>query len=248
MKLGIILTAAASLVFADAVCAAEITVLAAGATKEAYLDLVPQFERSSGHKAVTTWTGTADIVKRLAAGEVYDLVIVGGPEIDTFIQQGKMVPGTRVDLMKSGVGVAVRAGAPKPDISSIDALRKTLLAAKTIGYSTGPSGVYIASLFERMGIADQVKAKLKQTPSGVAVGSIIASGEAEIGFQQVSEFIHFPGIDYIGPLPGDLQRITVYSAGIHKNAKQPEAAKDLVKFLTTPSAAPIVRKYGMEPG
>ena len=226
----------------DSVSAADFKVLAAGATKETYLELLPQFEKSSGHRAVTTWSGTLNIKKRIADGEVYDLVIVGAPEIDAFIQQGKVAPGSRVDLMKPGVGVAVRAGAPKPDTTSRDALKKTLLAAKSIGYSTSPSGIHVASLFERMGIADQVKTKLKQTPSG------IAAGEVDIGFQQVSELIHFPGVDYIGPLPSDLQNITVYSAGIHSGATQAGAARAWVKFLTAPTAVPTINKFGMEPG
>ena len=175
-------------------------------------------------------------------------MIVGGPEIDAFIQQGKIVPGSRTDLVKSGVGVAVRAGSPKPDISSSEALKMTLLAAKSVGISTGPSGVHMASLFERMGISDQIQPKLKQTTSGVRIGSIIASGEAEIGFQQISELIHSPGLDYIGPLPSEAQKITVYSAGIHSGAKQQEAAKALVKSLSAPAAAVVIKKYGMEPG
>jgi molybdate transport system substrate-binding protein len=142
----------------------------------------------------------------------------------------------------------VRAGAPKPDISSTEALKQTLLAAKSIGYSTGPSGVYVVSLFERMGIANAVKSKLKQVPSGVRIGSIIASGEAEIGFQQVSELIHAPGVDYVGSLPADVQKVTVFSAGIHSGAKQPEAAKELVKVLTAPGAAQVIKTHGMEPG
>ena len=195
-----------------------------------------------------TFSGTADIKKRMAAGEVYDVVIVSGPDIDAFIQQGKMAAGSRKDLMKSGVGVAVRAGAPKPDIGSSEALKKTLLAAKSIGYSTGPSGIHVVGLIERMGITDQVKSKLKQTPSGVRIGTIIASGEAEIGFQQVSELIHEPGIDYLGPLPADVQKITVYSAGIHSEAKQPDAAKELIKVFTVPAAAAVIKMHGMEPG
>ena len=197
---------------------------------------------------MTTWSGTADIKKRMAAGEVYDVVIVGAPDIDAFIKLGKMVAGSRTDLMKSGVGVAVRAGAPKPDISSSEALKQTLLAAKSIGYSTGPSGDYVVSLIERMGIADQIKSKLKQVPSGARIGSIITSDEAEIGFQQISELIHAPGVDYVGPLPADVQKITVYSAGIHSGATQPKAAKELVKGLTGPVAAPVIKKHGMEPG
>lgn len=248
MKLRCLVAATASLFLSDAASAAEINVLAVGATKEAYVELVPNFEKSSGHKVVTTWTGSANIKKQIAAGEVYDVVIVGAPDIDAFIKQGKVVPGSRVDLMKSGVGVGVRAGAPKPDISSSEALKKSVLAAKSIGYSTGPSGVYMVALFERMGIADQVKPKLKQVPSGERIGTFITSGAAEIGFQQISELIHAPGVDYLGPLPPDVQKITVYSAGIHSGAKQPEAAKELVKALTGPVAAPVIKKHGMEPG
>lgn len=248
MKAGFLVAATASLLLSHAAGAAEIKVLAPGATREVYLELVPQFEQGSGHKVVTTWSGTADIRKRMAAGEVYDVVIVGAPEVDAFIAQGKMVAGSRIDLMKSGVGVAVRAGAPKPDIGSSETLKQTLLAAGSIGYSTGPSGVHVVSLLERMGIADQIKSKLKQVPSGVRVGSIIASGEAEIGFQQVSELVHAPGVDYVGPLPADVQKITVYSAGIHSGATQPAAAKELVEAFTGPVAAPVIRKHGMEPG
>ena len=248
MKLGIILAATATILVPNLVSAAEIKVLASGATKEAYVELVPDFEKSSGHRVVTTWTGSANIKKQIAAGEVYDLVIVGGPEIDSFIQEGKVVPGSRVDLMKSGVGAGVPAGAPKPDISSSEALKKTLLAAKSIGYSTGPSGDYVVSLLDRMGIADQVKPKLKQVPSGARIATFITSGEAEIGFQQISELIHAPGVDYVGPLPPDVQKITVFSSGIHSAAKQPEAAKELVKFLTAPPAASVIKKHGMEPG
>jgi molybdate transport system substrate-binding protein len=223
-------------------------VLASGATKDAYVEVVPQFEKASGHTVVTTWTGSANIRKRIAAGEIYDLVIVGAPVIDTFAQQGKVVAGSRVDLMKSGVGVGVRAGASRPDIGSSEALKKAVLKAKSIGYSTGPSGDYVMSLFERMGIADQVRPKLKQVPSGARIGTFITNGEAEIGFQQISELIDDPGVDYLGPLPSDLQNITVFSAGIHSGAKQPKAAKELVEFLTGPAAASAIRKHGMEPG
>ena len=173
---------------------------------------------------------------------------MSGPSIDEHIKGGKVVPGSRVDVAKSGVGVGVKAGAPKPDISTVEALKKTLLAAKSIGYSTGPSGNYVVGLFQRMGIADEVKPKLKQTPTCVFVGSIIASGEAEIGFQQVSELSHFAGVDYVGPLPADVQYITVFASGIATGAKEADAAKALVKFITAPTAAPAFKKRGMEPG
>ncbi|SRR6266508_1121018 len=242
------LTAASILICTSMAQATEIKVLASNALKEAYLELVPGFEKASEHKVVTTWSGTNDILKRMAAGETYDLVIMAGPAIDDLIKQGKIVPGSRVDLAKSGVGVAVRAGAPKPDISSGDALKRALLAAKSIAYSSGPSGVYIAGLFQRLGIADELKPKIKQTQPGNPVGEVIARGEAEIGFQQISELLPIAGIDYIGPLPPDVQHVTVFSGGIHTGAKQPDAAKALVKFITAPAAAPVIKKKGMEPG
>src|ERR1700745_1201168 len=202
---------ASFLLLAGAVHAAEIRVLPTQAADQAYRELVPQFEKASGHKVTTVFTGTLDANKRLAAGETYDLLIMSGPSIDEHIKAGKVVPGSRVDLAKSGVGVGVKDGAPQPDISTTEALKKTLLAAKSIGYSTGPSGVYVIGLFQRMGVADEVKGKLKQTPTGVCVGSIIANGEAEIGFQQVSELSHFAGVDYVGPLPANVQQFTMFA-------------------------------------
>ncbi len=228
--------------------AAEVKVMASPAFREAYLELVPEFERASQHQVVTSWVGTADIMQRMKAGERVDLVIVSAHSLDELIRLGAIVPGSRVDLAKSGVGVAVRAGAARPDISSGDALRRALLAAKSIAYSSGPSGVYLAGLFQRWGIADQLQPKIRQTPPGVAVGGVIARGEAEIGFQQVSELLPVAGIDFLGPLPPDIQQITVFSGGIHPSAKEPDATRALLRFLTSPAAAPIIRKKGMEPG
>jgi molybdate transport system substrate-binding protein len=239
--------AALALSLANAAGAAEVKVISTQATQEAYTELVAQFEKATGHKVTTFFSGTLNVQKKLADGEPYDLILMAGPAIDEQIKLGKAVAGSRVDLAKSGTGLAVRKGAPKPDISSADALKKTLLAAKSIGYSTGPSGLYMLSVFEKLGIAEQVKGKLRQTPSGVFVGTLIANGDAEVGFQQISELVHFAGIDYVGPLPGDLQRMTMFSTGIHSGAKQPDAAKALVKFLTAPAAAPVIRKHGLEP-
>src|SRR5258705_5588802 len=247
MRIASIAAAACALLLSGMADAAEIQVLSTQATQEAYLELAAQFEKASGYKVKTVFNGTLNVQKRLADGEPYDLIIMAGPAIDEQIKLGRAVAGSRVDLAKSGTGLAVRKGAPKPDIGSADALKKTMLAAKSIGYSTGPSGLYMLSVFEKLGIADQVKGKLKQTPSGVFVGTLIANGEAEVGFQQISELVHFQGIDYVGPLPGDLQRMTTFSAGIHSGAKQAEAARALVKFLTTPAAAPVIRKHGLEP-
>ena len=240
--------AAGAFLLAGVVNAAEIKVLSTQATEEAYRELVPQFEKASGHKVTTVFTGTLAANKRLAAGETYDLLIMSAPSIEEHIKAGKVVPGSRVDLAKSGVGVGVKAGAPKPDISTTEALKKTVLAAKSIGYSTGPSGNYMIGLFQRLGIADEIKGKLKQTPTGVFVGSIIASGDAEIGFQQVSELSHFAGVDYVGPLPADVQYFTTFSSGIMAAAKEADAANALVKFITAPAAAAAFTKRGMEPG
>jgi molybdate transport system substrate-binding protein len=247
MKTTSIIVAAGALLLSGVVSAAEIKVASTQATEEAYKELVAQFEKASGHKVTTYFSGTLNVQKRLADGEPYDLIIMAGPAIDDQIKLGKAVAGSRVDFAQSGTGLAVKKGAAKPDISSVDAFKKTLLATKSIGYSTGPSGVYMLSVFEKMGIADQVKAKLKQTPSGVFVGTLIATGETEIGFQQISELVHFDGIDYVGPLPGDLQRMTMFSTGIHAGAKQAEAARALVKFITAPAAATVIKKHGLEP-
>jgi len=248
MKSSFIFAAIAALLLPGVAGAVEIKVLSTQATEEAYRELAPQFEKASGHKVTTIFTGTLDLQKRIAAGETYDLIIMAGPAIDDFIKSGTIVPGSRVDLAKSGVGVGVRTGAPKPDIGSTEAFKKALLAAKSIGYSTGPSGVYVTGLFQRLGIADQIKRKLKQTPTGVFVGSIVASGEAEIGVQQLSEMSHFPGIDYVGPLPADIQQITVFSSGLQVGAKQVDAANSWVKFLTAPAAASAYKARGLEPG
>jgi molybdate transport system substrate-binding protein len=225
---------------------ADIRVLSSIATREAYLELVPRFERATGHKVTTTWAGTVDIVKRMAAGEVHDLVMISSRELDQFIGDGRIVPGSRADMAKSGIGAAVRAGAPKPDIGTVEALKRALLAARTVGYTTGPSGIYMAALIEKLGIADAVKPKHRGVPSGGTIGTIVASGEAEIGFQQVSEIAHISGVDYIGPLPAEVQHVTVFSAGLHIDAAQPEAAKQLVQFLTAPETRRVYAAHGLE--
>ncbi len=228
--------------------AAEIKVIASVAVKEVVLDLIPAFEKSSGHKVATIWAGTETITKRISGGEVVDIVLIAAPNIDKLITEGRLVARSRADVAKSGIGVAVRAGLPRPDISSGEAVKKAVLAANSVAYSSGPSGFYLADLFKKMGIADQIKDKVKQTPSGVQVGEVVARGEADLGFQQVSELLHLKGIDYLGPLPADIQQITVFSAGLHTAATAPDAAKALIKFLTGTEAAPIIRKSGMEPG
>lgn len=223
---------------------ATIKVMASAAFREAYLELVPQFECASGHKVTNFWVPSVQMMNRLKGGEVVDLVILSAASLDELIKAG--IVGNRVDLARSGIGVAVRSGAPKPDISSGEALKRAVLAAKSVVYSTGPSGIYLSGLFERMGIAPQVKSKLKQV-QGEPAGLSIARGESEIGFQQMSELLPVPGIDIVGPLPPDVQQITTFSAGFHARAEQPQAAKALVEFFTAPAAAPVIRRKGMEP-
>jgi molybdate transport system substrate-binding protein len=226
--------------------AAKIQVMSSLATKEAYLELVPQFEKSSGHKVSTSWVGMVDILKRIKGGETTDLVIGSAAAVDELTQAGKLA-APRVDIAKSGVGVAVRAGAPRPDIGSGEAVKRSLLKAKSIAYSSGPSGVYLAKLFEKWGVAAELKPKITQTPPGVAVGTLVARGEIEIGFQQVSELLPVAGIDLVGPLPADIQTVTTFSGAPHVAAKETAAARALLAFLTSPAAAPILRKKGLEP-
>jgi molybdate transport system substrate-binding protein len=238
--------AALAAALAPAAGAAEIKVIASNAVREPYRELVPNFERSTGHRVTIDWGGTVDIVKRIAGGEIADIVVIPAARIDDFVKQGVLVG--RIDLAQSGVGVAVRAGAPRPDISSAAALRNALLAAKSIVLSSGPSSVYLPTLFQKMGIADQLKPKIIQIGPGLPVGETVARGEGEIGFTQMSELMSVKGIEYLGPLPADVQFVTVFSAGLHAAAPAPDAARALLNFLTAPEAAPVLKTHGMEPG
>jgi molybdate transport system substrate-binding protein len=223
---------------------AEIKVMASAAFKEAYLELVPGYERATGNKVATAWVPSVQMMGRLKGGETVDLVILSAAALDELVNAG--IVATRFDLAKSGVGMAVKAGAPRPDIGSGDAVKRAVLAAKSVVYSTGPSGIYLAGLFQRMGIADQIKAKVRQV-QGEPAGGVVARGEAEIGFQQMSELLPVSGIDIVGPLPADIQQITVFSAGVHARAQEPGAATALVRHLQAPAAAAVIRKTGMEP-
>jgi molybdate transport system substrate-binding protein len=226
--------------------AAEIMVMSSAATQQAYLELVPRFEGASGNTVTTIWPPSVQMISRLRDGEVVDLVIMAGASIDQLIDAGRIVRGGRVDLARSGVGVAIRAGAPKPDIRTADALMRALRAARSIAWSSGPSGVYLAGLLQRMGLADELKPKVRQVV-GELVGAVVARGEAEIGFQQVSELLPVKGIDFLGPLPAEIQQITVFSAGVHADAKEPRAALELVQFLTSPAAHEVFKAAGMQP-
>jgi molybdate transport system substrate-binding protein len=246
-----VLLAASIQFFAGTACAEEIRVMTSGAFTAAYLELIPEFERATKDKIVTAatsmGTGAASIPSRLQRGEAVDVVIVADAALDELIKDGRVVAGSRVALARSGIGMAVRAGAPKPDIGSVDALKRTLLRAKSIAYSGSVSGVYLwTELFPRLGIAEEIKSKSKRI-DGERVGAVVARGEVEIGFQQISELLPIQGIDYVGPLPPEVQRVTVFSAGVAAGAKAPDAARTLIKFLASPSAVPAITRSGMEP-
>lgn len=225
--------------------ATEVKVMLGIAFKEALLAIAPEFERTTGHKVVPLWLGGPQMLPRLQSGEIVDLVISAAANIDNFIKQGHIVPGSRVDLVKSSIGAAVRAGAPKPNISSADALKRTLLAAKSIAYSVGPSGIYLYDWFQRMGIAEALKSKLIKVEAG-PTGAVVMRGEAELCFQQMSELLPVPGIDIIGPLSPDVQHITVFSSGICVRAANPETAAALVTWAISPGMASAIRKTGLE--
>ena len=230
----------------------EIRVMASGGFTAAYNEVIPEYERTTQNKVVTSYGasmgGAPDsIPMRLQRGEPADVVILASTALDELIQQGKVVPGSRVDLVRSVIGMAVRTGTPKPDIRTVDALKRTLLQAKSIAYSASASGVYLSTeLFPRLGIADQIKDKSQRIESE-RVGTVVARGDAEIGFQQISELLSIEGIDYVGPLPPEVQRVTVFSAGVAVGSKDPDAARALIKFLSSPAVAPAITKSGLEP-
>jgi len=243
---------ATALLLAGTARAAEVRVMISGGLSAAYNALVPEFERSTGNKVLTAYgpsmgTTVNAIPVRLERGEPADVLIMVGYALGDLIKQGKVVADSRADLVKSPIGIAVRAGAPKPDISSADALKRALLAARSIAYSDSASGVYVGTeLFQRLGIAEEMKDKARQIPAEPVAG-VVARGEAEIGFQQISEMLPVAGVDIVGPLPAELQKITVFSAGIATAAKEPDAGRALIRFLASPAARAVMVKSGLEP-
>jgi molybdate transport system substrate-binding protein len=232
--------------------AAEIKVMISGGYAPAYEDLVPQFQKATGHTVVTAYGPSMGdtpqaIPNRIARGEAVDVIIGVATALDGMIAKGTVAPGSRAELAQVLIYTAVRAGTPKPDISTTAAFRQTLLAAKSIAYSDSASGTYISSeMFKQLGIEDQVKGKSRMIPAE-PVGKVIARGEAEIGFQPLSALRPVPGIELVGPMPPEVQRPTIYVAGIAANAKEPAAAKALVAFLMSPAATEAVKKSGMDP-
>ena len=249
------LLASALLVFASlAAQAAEIRVVTSGAFTEAYKKLVPIFEAASGHKVISAFgasVGNApdSIPSRFARGEKFDLVILSEGGLEALMKDGKLVPGSRVDLARSQIGVAVRKGTPKPDISTVEALKQTLLSAKSVAYSASASGTYLSTeLFPKLGVAEQMKVTAKRILSE-RVGAVVARGDAELGFQQVSELIYFKELDFIGTLPEEVQQTIFFSSALVNGSSDESsaAAKQLVRFFTSPAVAEMVRATGLDP-
>lgn len=245
------LFAVSLLLFGGVAHGQDLKVMISGGFTAAYLEVVPEFERATGNKVATSFGASMgdapdSIPVRLQRGEPADVVILAGSALDNLIAQGRVLAGSRVDLARSSIGMVVRAGARKPDIGSVEALTRTLLQAQSIAYSASASGFYLSTeLFPRLGIADQIKAKSQRIESE-RVGVVVARGGAELGFQQISELLGVPGTDYVGPLPPAVQRITVYSAGIGAGAREPAAARALIKFLASPAAATAITKSGLD--
>jgi molybdate transport system substrate-binding protein len=242
----------AAVVFARPTAAADIHVVSSGGFAEALRELAPQFERATGHKLVLEWGPSMGVTNdaipvRFERGEAMDVVVMVGSALGELVKSGRVVANSQVDLARSPIGVVVRKGARKPDIGSVEALRRVLLEAKSIAYSDSASGVYVSTeLFRRLGIAEQVRAKARMIPAE-PVAQVVARGEAELGFQQVSEILPVPGAELVGPLPAELQKITIFSAGVVAGSKVAQEAKALIAFLASSDAASVIARSGLEP-
>ena len=217
------------------------------ATRQLLADLADAYNKHSGVAVAMEAVGGVDAAKRVQAGEPFDVVVLAADAIDKLVAAGRVVASSKTDIVHSGVAIAVRAGAQRPDNGSEPALRQAVLSARSVGHSTGPSGVALTKLFERWGISDVIKGRLVQAPPGVPVGALVADGEVELGFQQLSELMHLEGIDVLGPMPDSVQIVTTFSAGRCSASAQPEAADKLLQFISSPAAAEAKRRNGMAP-
>jgi len=235
------------LVWAGAARAVEIKVWSTVAVKAVVEELGPQFERKTGHTLAVTF-GVANTMRRqIEAGEPFDVAIMTAPVADALIKAGLIVPTTRADLARGGIGIAVRRGTPKPDISSVDALKRSLLAADSIAYSKeGWSGLYFAGLIERFGMTEVMQPKIRYGAANV--GEMVAAGEAQMGVQLINELMAVPGLELVGPLPAEVQNYVILTAGVGAQARDPAAAAAFVRFISAPGAAPVIRSKGLEPG
>ena len=251
LKTSLLVTAA--LCIAALASAQEVRVVTSGGFTEAYKQLAPRFERETGIHVISGFGASMGVTpdaipNRLKRGEPIDVIILAGPGLDTLIKEGRVDARNRFDLVRSLIGLAVRTGAPKPDISSVDALKRTLLQAKSVGYSDSASGVYLSTvLFKRLGVAEQVLPKSRKIEAYERVGDALARGDIDIGFQQISELRPVPGITIVGPLPEGAQEVTVFSAAIPNGAKNPVEARKLIDFLRSPAVASVVENSGLEP-
>jgi molybdate transport system substrate-binding protein len=224
--------------------AAEIKVLSTVGMQPATAELIPRFERDTGHTVVVTYGLAAVLKTQFLEGAPADVLILTGPIVEDLAKQGKMVADSKVDVARSGVGIGVKAGTPKPDIATPEALKRAVLAAKSVGFSKeGASGVAFARVLDRLGIAEQVRAKYKDT--GTKAGEMLVAGDIELGAAQVPELMAVPGVEVVGPLPAELQTVTVFSLGLGALAKNPDAAKALIQFLAGPEAAKVYRAKGL---
>lgn len=226
--------------------ASSITIMPTAAVKEAFRELIPPFERRTGCTVNALWMPTMDMIRRLDSGEVVDLILLTGQTIDGLVARGIVAAGTRTNIARSTLGMAVRAGAPRPDMPDGEAFKQAMLSARSIAYSFGPSGVYVAELFQRLGIAETLGSRAQQV-KGVPIGELVASGEAEIGFQQVSELLPVAGIDVIRKLPPGIERIEMFSAGLHAKAPQPGIACEFVRHLVSADAVRVLERTGLDP-
>lgn len=217
------------------------------ATRAVLAELADAYQQRTGEQVAIESVGGVDAAKRVQAGEAFDVVILASDAIDKLVASGHVAAGSRVDLVHSGVAIAVREGATPPDVSTEDALRQAVLAARTVSYSTGPSGVALAKLFERWGIADQIRDRIVTPPPGIPVGSLVAKGEVELGFQQLSELINLPGITVLGPMPQAIQIVTTFSGGVCSSSAQADAVRAMLAFMASPDAAEPKRRQGMDP-
>jgi molybdate transport system substrate-binding protein len=224
-----------------------ITGISSMATRQVLAELAAAWQQRSGHTVAIESVGGVDAARRVAAGEAFDVVMLSSDAIDKLIAAGHLAAGSRVDLVRSPVAMAVREGAPAPDVASEAAVKAAVLAARTLACSTGPSGNFIAQLFERWGIAEQITPRIVTAPPGVPVGSLVARGDVELGFQQLSELIHLSGIHVLGTLPPEIGFITTFSAGLPAGGGQAEAVHDLLRYLNSADAAATKRRHGMEP-
>lgn len=217
------------------------------ATRQLLAELSAAYAKQTGVRVEIESVGGVDAAKRVLAGEAFDVVFLATDAIDKLVQAGRILAGSKVDLAASGVAVAVKKGAAHPDIATEAAVRSAVQAAPSLSYSTGPSGVALAKLFERWGIASDIEGRIVQAPPGVPVGTLVARGEVALGFQQRSELIHLEGIDVLGPLPADIQITTIFSAGVCADSTQPNAVRALLGFMASPQADSTKRQQGMEP-